>query len=133
MGTAGAVGGGAGAALAAGAGTAAAAAANATKTPDSNPSQDKVQEPKEKTSLLTKTTDYLKSDGVKSALISGGLQAMSSYMAAKAQGDDEAINALYGISPNGDHKNLTPDQVRFTEPLENRNSWRPRLMYDDAG
>lgn len=73
---------------------------------------------------------FLKNDGVKSALVSGGLQAMSSYMAAKSQEGDEAINAMYGVSPRDGDTNLTPDQVRFSDPLENRNSWRPRLMYD---
>lgn len=70
---------------------------------------------------------------VGSALVSGGLTAMSSYMAAKAQEDDEAINALYGISPRDGDRNLTPDDVRFASAPEGRNSWRPRLMYDSPG
>lgn len=87
------------------------------------------EKPAEQKGMLAKTTDFMKSNAG-SALISGGLNAMSSYMQAKAQEDDEAINALYGVSPREGDTNLTPEQVRFTEPMEDRNSWRPRLMYD---
>ena len=78
----------------------------------------------------TGVSNFLKRDGVSSALVSGGLNAMSSYMAAKAQEEDEAINALYGVSPRDGDTSLTPDQVRFATAPENKNSWRPRLMYD---
>lgn len=74
-------------------------------------------------------TSFLNS-AVGSALVSGGLNAMSSYMAAKAQEDDDAINAMYGVSPRDGDTSLTPEQVRFASAPENRNSWRPRLMYD---
>lgn len=67
---------------------------------------------------------------VGSALVSGGLGAISSYMAASAQEEDEAINAMYGVSPREGDTSLTPAQMRFTTPVESRNSWRPRLMYD---
>ena len=82
--------------------------------------------------MLSKASGFIKNDGVKSALVSGGLSAMSSYMQAKAQEGDDAINAMYGVSPSGDYANLTPEQMRFTEPMESRNSWRPRLMYDSV-
>ena len=79
--------------------------------------------------VATNAGGFLNS-AVGSALVSGGLNAMSSYMAAKAQEEDEAINALYGVSPRDGDTSLTPEQVRFASAPENRNSWRPRLMYD---
>ena len=51
-------------------------------------------------------------------------------MAAKAQEEDDAINAMYGVSPRDGDTSLTPEQVRFATAPENKNSWRPRLMYD---
>ena len=126
----GAAAGGAGAAAAgAAAGAGVSAASKLSNQSQSDSSSKSNEKPAEQKGMLAKTTDFMKSAGG-SALISGGLNAMSSYMQAKAQEDDEAINALYGVSPREGDTNLTPEQVRFTEPMEDRNSWRPRLMYD---
>ena len=81
------------------------------------------------TETATKAGGFMNS-AVGSALVSGGLNAVSSYMAAKGAEDDEAINALYGVSPRKGDTSLTPEQIRFSTPMETRNSWRPRLMYD---
>ena len=84
------------------------------------------------TNIPTETTKAggFMNSAVGSALVSGGLNAIGSYMAAQRAEDEDPINAMYGVSPDDRYASLTPDQVRFTSEPTSRSSWRPRLMYD---
>jgi hypothetical protein len=65
------------------------------------------------------------------ALLQGGASAAMALLAQKQEEDSEETPlAYFGREARDGGGGLSADQVRFTGPAQDANSWRPRLMYD---